>query len=187
MKKRAVFLDRDGTINREMGYLSDIKKLYVFTNAARAIKLLSEAGFRIIIVSNQSGIARGLIKKKELEKINCRLQELLARGGARIDAFYICPHHPDERCSCRKPKTGLIKKAKRDFSLDLSRSYVIGDKLTDIEMGRNAGVRESILVLTGFGRGEMRRAGDTGFKLGPVCRDVLSASKLICRFESCSI
>lgn len=177
--KPAVFLDRDGTINREVGYLSTPKKLALFRGTSEAISLLSRAGYKVIVVSNQSGVGRGFISKETVKCINRRLEEMLAKKGARIDAFYICTHHPDDGCSCRKPKTGLIKKAARDFSLDLSRSYIIGDKLSDIEMGRRARLKESILVLTGMGRKELRRAKEVDFKLGPLSRDILAAARHI--------
>ena len=179
--KPAVFLDRDGTINRDVGYLSTPKKLALFRGTSEAISLLSRAGYKVIVVSNQSGVGRGFISKETVKCINLRLEKMLAERGARIDAFYICPHHPDDGCSCRKPRTGLIKKAARDFGLDLSRSYIIGDKLTDIEMGRRARLKESILVLTGMGRKELRRAKEGNFKLGPVSKDLLAAARSIYR------
>jgi D-glycero-D-manno-heptose 1,7-bisphosphate phosphatase len=182
--KRAAFLDRDGTINVDMGYLNDVKKLRLYSNSAKAIKLLIKKGFKIIVVTNQSGIGRGLVRKSELRNINRRLKEMLAKKGVKIDAFYICIHHPDENCKCRKPKTRLLKKAAKDFGLDLSRCYVVGDKLSDVELGRNAGLKEAILLRTGFGRRHIREAKKIGFKLGPVCRDIYSAAKLICKFES---
>lgn len=181
---RAVFLDRDGTINRDFGYLSDPRKLYIYSNAGKAIKLLSNAGFKVMIVTNQSGIGRGQVKKYELKNINRRLKGLLAKDGAKIDAIYICPHHPDENCDCRKPRPALIKKAAREFNLNLSRSYIIGDKLSDVETKEKAGLSEGILVLTGLGRRSLREAKKTKFKLGPVCRDILSAAKLICKFNA---
>ena len=185
--RRAVFLDRDGTINRDEVYLSDVRKLYVFLNSSKVIRLLSRAGFKIIVVSNQSGIGRRIIKRGELRTINRRLIEILAKRGVKIDAFYICTHRPDENCNCRKPRPGLIKKAARDFNLDLSRSYIIGDKLSDVETKEKAGLREGILVLTGWGKGSLREAKKTRFKLCPVCKDIFTAAKLICKFESCDI
>ena len=183
----AVFLDRDGTINRDEVYLSDVRKLYVFLNAIKAIRLLSKSGFKIIIVTNQSGVGRGIVKKSVLREINCKLKKSLAEKGAKIDAFYICTHRPDENCECRKPKTTLLKKAARDFGLDLSSSYIVGDKLSDVGTGMNAGLKESILVLTGIGKKEFLKAKKTRFKLGPVCKDIYSAAKLICKIESCGI
>jgi histidinol-phosphate phosphatase family protein len=182
----AIFLDRDGTINREVGYLSSPKKLRLFAGAGEAIRLLSQAGFKVIVVTNQSGVARGLLKRRELKNINRFLEAKLAKEWARIDAFYICPHHPDDNCSCRKPRTGLIKKAARDFGLDLSRSYIIGDKLSDIEMGRRARLKESILVLTGLGKKELCRAKEINFKLGRVSKDILAAARYIYQLNNVS-
>jgi len=176
---RAVFFDRDGTINRDEVYLSDVRKLYVFLNAGKAIRLLSDAGFKIIVVSNQSGIGRGIVRRSQLKIINHKLEKILAKRGAKIDAFYICPHRPNENCKCRKPRPGLIKKAAKDFNLDLSRSYIIGDKLSDVETKEKAGLKEGILVLTGLGRRSLREAKKTKFKLGPVCKDALAAARFI--------
>ena len=176
---RAVFLDRDGTINRDEVYLSDVRKLYVFLNAGKAIRLLSDAGFKIIVVSNQSGIGRGIVRRSQLKIINHKLEKILAKRGAKIDAFYICPHRPNENCKCRKPRPGLIKKAAKDFNLDLSRSYIIGDKLSDVETKEKAGLKDGILVLTGLGRRSLHEAKKTKFKLGPVCKDSLAAARLI--------
>jgi len=178
-QNRAVFFDRDGTINRDECYLSDVRKLYVFLNAGKAIRLLSDAGFKIIVVSNQSGIGRGIVRRSQLKIINHKLEKILAKRGAKIDAFYICPHRPNENCKCRKPRPGLIKKAAKDFNLDLSRSYIIGDKLSDVETKEKAGLKEGILVLTGLGRRSLREAKKTKFKLGPVCKDALAAARFI--------
>jgi histidinol-phosphate phosphatase family protein len=183
-KNRAVFLDRDGTINREMGYLRDLNKLYIYSNTARAIRLLSCAGFKIIVVSNQSGVGRGMIKRQDFKNINHKIKESLARKGANIDAFYICPHHPDDNCTCRKPRTGLINKAAKKFGLELSSSYIIGDKLSDIELKKRAGLKEAVLVLTGFGKKHLCKAREDGVELGPVARDILSAARLILKIES---
>lgn len=184
LNNRAVFLDRDGTINREKGYLRDLNKLYIYSNTARAIRLLSEAGFKIIVVSNQSGVGRGMIRRSDFKNINRKIKESLAGKGANVDAFYICPHHPDDNCNCRKPRTGLINKAAKRFDLKLSSSYIIGDKLSDIELKKTAGLKEGILVLTGFGEKHLRKAREDGVELGPVARDILSAAKLILKIES---
>jgi len=151
---KAVFLDRDGTINQEIHYLTDPRDLELLPSVAEAIKMLNEAKFEVIIVTNQSAIARGLLTKRKLEEIHNRLLKILNDKGAKIDAIYYCPHHPDENCTCRKPKSGLIFKASKEHSIDLSESYVVGDKLIDIKSGRNAGCK-AILVLTGYGKTEL--------------------------------
>jgi D-glycero-D-manno-heptose 1,7-bisphosphate phosphatase len=156
--KIAVFIDRDGTITEEMGYLKDPKKLRLIPRSAEAIKLLNEKRIPVIVVSNQSGVARGYFTEGMVKKTNKRLKELLANKEAHLDGIYYCPHHPEfgspkyrKDCSCRKPKPGMLLKAARRFNLDLKRCYVIGDKVEDIELAKNVGAK-GILVLTGYGK-----------------------------------
>jgi len=153
MSSPAVFLDRDGTINEEMGYINHLSRFRVFPQAVPAIRRLNEAGLKVVLVSNQSGIARGYFSEALLQQVHQQLSELLAAGGARLDGLYLCTHHPNEGCPCRKPKPELLLRAARDLDLDLSRSYLVGDRYKDIETAANAGV-EGLLVLTGYGRGE---------------------------------
>lgn len=157
MGSSAVFLDRDGTINEEVGYLSDPEQVSLLPGAADAIARLRAAGFKIVVVTNQSGIARGLFTVKELKHVNLALERLLEENGARVDAFYFCPHHPRHGekvdCECRKPKPGMAIKAAKELGIDLSRSYFVGDKISDIELGFNAGGK-TVLVLTGYGMEE---------------------------------
>lgn len=159
MSSPAVFLDRDGTINEEMGYINHLSRFKVLPQAAPAIRRLNEAGLKVVVVSNQSGLARGYFSAALLEEVHRQLAEVLAAGGARLDAFYLCTHRPDEVCPCRKPKPELILRAARDLDLDLRRSYLVGDRYNDIQTGANAGVK-GILVLTGYGRGELEFIGD---------------------------
>lgn len=151
----AVFLDRDGTINEEVDYLSDPADLVLLPGAAAAIRRWNGAGYLVVVVTNQSGIARGLLDEERLREIHDRLQRMLAREGAAIDAFYHCPHHPDfgepplrERCGCRKPAPGMLLRAAEELHLDLERSWIVGDSLRDLEAGAAVGVR-GILVETG--------------------------------------
>jgi len=155
MSSPAVFLDRDGTINEEMGYISDPDRVFLLPQAIPAIRRLNEAGLKVVVITNQSGIARGYFLPHTLQDIHQRLQDLLAEGGAHLDSelIYYCPHGPDDPCTCRKPQPGLIKQAAQEHDLDLSKSYLIGDRYRDIEAAANAGVK-GILVLTGYGRGE---------------------------------
>jgi D-glycero-D-manno-heptose 1,7-bisphosphate phosphatase len=153
MSSPAVFLDRDGTINEEMGYINHLSRLQVFPQAAPAIRRLNRAGLQVVVVSNQSGAARGYFPEALIGEVHRHLTELLAAGHARLDGLYVCTHHPNEGCPCRKPKPALIFQAARDLDLDLSRSYLVGDRYKDLETAANAGVR-GILVLTGYGRGE---------------------------------
>jgi D-glycero-D-manno-heptose 1,7-bisphosphate phosphatase len=157
LARRAVFLDRDGTINEEMGYLSDPSKVALLPGAAGALAKLRGAGFLLVVLTNQSGIARGYYTEKELEEVNGTLQGMLKGSGAEVDAFYFCPHHPDYggkvNCDCRKPKTGMADRAAREMSIDLTRSYFVGDKCSDVELGINAGGK-AVMVTTGYGMEE---------------------------------
>ncbi len=148
MKKQpAVFLDRDGTLIEEVNYLSRVEDLRLFPFTANAVQLLKDSGFLVIVVTNQSGIGRGIYTEAAMHGIHEKIQSELS--GA-IDAFYFCPHLPCDGCNCRKPNTGMIDAAMADFDIDLENSWMIGDKKIDVELGRTAGTR-SILVLTGYG------------------------------------
>jgi D-glycero-D-manno-heptose 1,7-bisphosphate phosphatase len=154
----AVFIDRDGTLNEDIGYVSTPDELVLYPWAAEAVRLVNESGLLSIVITNQSGIARGMYTEEELASIHFRMIEQLSRQGARIDAVYYCPHHPevgDARyriaCDCRKPRIGMLDRAARDHRIDLARSFVVGDKASDIKLAGNAGAR-SALVLTGYGR-----------------------------------
>lgn len=153
MSNIAVFLDRDGTINEEMGYINHLSRLVLLPQAIPAIRRLNEAGLKVVLITNQSGAARGYFTPTLVEEVHQRLQDLLAAAGAHLDGIYTCLHGPDDDCPCRKPKPGLIRQAARDLDLDLAHSYLVGDRYNDVETAANAGV-QGILVLTGYGRGE---------------------------------
>ncbi len=146
--KKAVFLDRDGTLIEEVNFLARVEDLRLFPFSVEAIKLLKKNGFLIVVVTNQSGIGRGIFGENDMHALHGEIQ---LRLGGLIDAFYFCPHLPDENCACRKPKTQMIERACADFSIDLENSWMIGDKKLDVETGFNAGTKTA-LVLTGYGR-----------------------------------
>jgi D-glycero-D-manno-heptose 1,7-bisphosphate phosphatase len=158
-KKRpvAVFLDRDGTINEEVGYLDRIEKIRLLPGAAGAIRRINESGMKAVVVTNQSGIARGFFDETFVARVHAHLREMLRSEGALIDAFYFCPHHPTEgrgaylkTCGCRKPAPGMLLLAAEELRIDPNRSYMVGDTLKDIEAGTGIGAR-GILVRTGYG------------------------------------
>ena len=150
----AVFLDRDGTIAEEVGYLNHPSRFRMFPFAAAAIRRLNEAGLPVVVVTNQSGVGRGYFPESLVHSVNELMKKDLAATGARIDAIYYCSHTSADRCDCRKPKAGLLERAAREHSLDLPRSFVVGDRYGDIELARNVRAR-SILVRTGYGEGEL--------------------------------
>lgn len=145
----AVFLDRDGTINYDPGYLSDPGALKLLSGASSAIARLNAEGIKTIVVSNQSGIGRGLFTETRLAKVHDRLRDLLrAEAGATLDGIYYCPHHPNDGCQCRKPGQEMLLRASKDLDVDTKRSYMIGDKASDIMFAVNAGLK-GLLVKTG--------------------------------------
>jgi histidinol-phosphate phosphatase family protein len=157
MSAPAIFIDRDGTLNEDRGYLSSVDELIVYPWSAEAVRLVNASGLKAIVISNQSGIARELCSQEEVRTINDTLAAELRRGGARLDGIYYCPHHPEigrppyrMTCECRKPRPGLVQMAAREHDIDIRRSYVVGDKWSDLELAHNAGAR-SALVLTGYG------------------------------------
>jgi D-glycero-D-manno-heptose 1,7-bisphosphate phosphatase len=159
-QRRAVFMDRDGTISEEIGYVNHPSRYRVFPYSAEAVRLLNEAGWLAILVTNQAGVARGYFTEDVITAVHNVLKHELSERGAELDAIYYCAHHPTVGeapyrfdCDCRKPKPGLIERAAAEFEIDLQQSWMIGDRYSDIELARNAGVH-SAFVLSGYGRGE---------------------------------
>jgi D,D-heptose 1,7-bisphosphate phosphatase len=182
----AVFLDRDGTINEEKGYLDRLEKLSLIPGTAEAIRLLNSRGMKVVVVTNQSGVARGLFDEAFLGTLHARLTAMLKQEGASLDRIYYCPHHPTEgrgpyrlRCDCRKPAPGLLLRACEELGLDSTRSYMVGDTLYDIEAGARAGIR-GILVRTGYGNAAAETLAAPGTNGGArVVRPVHIAADLL--------
>ena len=148
---RYVVLDRDGTLNVEKQYLCDPAELELIPGAIEGLRLLQKHGFGLVVISNQSGIGRGIVSKDVVEAINARLTGLLQREGVKLDGIYYCPHSPDQHCSCRKPSPSMIYQAGKELNFDPAESFVVGDKCSDVEMGKRANA-VTILVLTGYGK-----------------------------------
>ena len=148
MSSRAVFLDRDGTIAKDVHYCHRVEDFKILPTVPDAIKLLNDNGFKIIVITNQSGVARGYFTEETLAQIHQKMKDELGKYGARVDAIYYCPHHPDENCECRKPKTALFHRAVKEHNIDLGNSYMIGDMQMDIDAGNAMGCK-TILVTTG--------------------------------------
>ena len=164
--KRAVFLDRDGTLVEEVGYLDRLDRLSLFPWSIDAVRVLNRAGFVVVVVSNQAGVARGFFPEPFVLEVQHEIDRAVAAGGGRIDGWYYCPHHPDapladyrRDCECRKPRPGMIHRAQADLGIDPSGSYVIGDRWLDVQLGHNVGAR-GILVRTGYGATEERQPPD---------------------------
>jgi D-glycero-D-manno-heptose 1,7-bisphosphate phosphatase len=149
-----VFLDRDGTIAEEVGYLNHVSRFRLLPGVAAAIRTLNEAELPVIVVTNQSGVGRGYFPESVVKEVHDRMREGLLAAGARLDGVYYCPHVSADGCECRKPKTGMFEQAARELRLDLKRSFAVGDRYGDIEAAHRAGAR-SVLVRTGYGEGEL--------------------------------
>jgi D-glycero-D-manno-heptose 1,7-bisphosphate phosphatase len=188
--KRAVFIDRDGTISEEVGYINHASRFRLFPFAADAVRQLNESGWLAIIVTNQAGVARGYFDEKMVQEIHLAMTRDLESAGARLDAVYYCVHHPSVGeppyrldCDCRKPRPGLISRAAQDFNIDLAQSWMIGDRYSDVELARNAKVN-SAFVMSGYGRGEWEHQRSK-WNLQPdlVAENLLEAVQQILRSE----
>jgi D-glycero-D-manno-heptose 1,7-bisphosphate phosphatase len=176
--KRAVFLDRDGTINEEVQYLGRVEDFHLLPGAAEGIRLLNERGWVAVVITNQAGIGRGYYTVADMQAIHARMRAELAEAGASIDAIYYCPHHPNDACACRKPLPGMYEQAARELNLDLAASYAVGDKQSDLQPGRQLGCR-TILVLTGYGPQHLEQMRQSGAGPDLVARDLLQAAQQI--------
>ncbi|MEE9225668.1 MAG: D-glycero-beta-D-manno-heptose 1,7-bisphosphate 7-phosphatase [Bacteroidota bacterium] len=185
MKRVALFLDRDGTINEEREFISSPEQVQLIPRSAEAIRDANAAGIKVFVITNQSGIARGFLTEQQLAELHRRLLELLQRERAHIDGIYYCPHYPElgsdgygGGCECRKPKPGLLQRAAKEFDVDLARSYLVGDRLIDIQTGKAAGTT-NVLVLTGYGRREYEASGVNDPAIDYVARDLYDAWQYI--------
>ncbi|HEY4716219.1 MAG TPA: HAD family hydrolase [bacterium] len=187
---RAVFLDRDGTINDEAGYINHMDRFRLLPRVEKAIRAFNELGFATVVITNQGGVAKGFFTETFLKKLHLTMIKELRRKGAKIDAVYYCPHHPhgsvkaySVRCRCRKPSDELVKSAIKELGLVLDGSYIIGDQKRDIEFGRKLGLT-TILVKTGYGKGEIIFKKFNGYESPDyVADDLYDASKWILKRE----
>ncbi len=187
-RRIAVFLDRDGTINEQMGYINHLSRFVLLPGVAQGVRLLNEHGIPAVVVTNQSGLARGYFPPALLDAVHAEMERLLAAEGARIDGIYVCPHHPEAKvaqyrqsCRCRKPLPGLLEQAAADLHLDLARSFIVGDRWSDLECGVRVGAAP-VLVLTGYGQGELEYIGPQK-KIQPavIAGNLLEAAQQIIR------
>jgi D-glycero-D-manno-heptose 1,7-bisphosphate phosphatase len=180
----AVFLDRDGTINEDVGYLTDLAELHIYPYAPDAIRLLRRAGFAIVVVTNQGGIGRGVLADSLVQRTHDIIAARLARAGAPVDAWYYCPHHPEAvvaglstPCDCRKPGIAMPLAAAARLGLDLTRSWVIGDHWRDVQMGHGVGAR-AVLLRTGHGR-DQEAARPDGQRVEAICDNLMAAAAFV--------
>jgi D-glycero-D-manno-heptose 1,7-bisphosphate phosphatase len=166
----AVFLDRDGTISEETGYINAVDNFSLYRYSSTAIKKLNELGLKVIVITNQASVAKGLCTEDTINSIHKRMRDLLWKDGAIIDAIYFCPHHLEGTidkyridCQCRKPKIGMVLEALKHFKLNLNDSFVVGDKVSDIETGFNSKMK-TILVLTGYGKESLKKINENNIK-----------------------
>ena len=189
MKSKAAFIDRDGNLIVETGYMDEVGKVKFYSRSIAALKLLKEAGFKVIVVTNQSGVARGYFTEKFVQDTHLHINALLKKHGLKIDGFYYCPHHKKavrgkyrKDCSCRKPNTGMLEAAASKHKIDLKKSVTIGDKLSDVKLGHNAGAK-GIIVLTGYGRKEKEKIKENKIKPDFIARDFYAAVKWAIKTE----
>lgn len=186
MSRPAVFLDRDGTINEQRGYINHISRFVLLPGTAEAVRLLNEHGFLAIIVTNQSGVARGYFPIELVNEVHEHLKELLRKEGTYVDGIFFCPHyHRGEvgeytiECNCRKPRPGLIEKARKNLDIDMAGSYLIGDRVSDIELAKRCNLK-GVLVKTGYGKGDLEYVfPNSRAKPLHVAKDLLAAVRWI--------
>jgi histidinol-phosphate phosphatase family protein len=183
---RAAFIDRDGNLIHEVGYISSLERIKFYSRSVKAVKFLKENGYKIIVVTNQSGVARNYIPESFVRDAHKKISAMLKKHGLKIDAFYYCPHHPKKAvikkylvdCSCRKPKTGMIDAAVKRFNIDLKESFTIGDKLTDVHLGKNAGTKTA-LVMTGYGKKEKKLIKTPYDRPDVIAKDFYQAARML--------
>ncbi len=189
LKGKAIFLDRDGTINEEVGYLDSLEKLVLYPDAFTAVRMINQSGFKAVVATNQSGVARGYFTEEFVVLVHARIQDLMRKNEASIDAFFYCPHHPDvggelyrKSCSCRKPEAGMFLQAAGVLDIDLGKSFMIGDTLRDMEAGLKAGMK-GILVRTGYGKDAENVLRNSAVKPLHIADNILEAVQWILAHE----
>lgn len=184
--KPAVFLDRDGTVSEEVGYVNHVGRFRLLPRAAQGIRRINESDYLAVLVTNQAGVARGYFKESLVIAVHERLEELLAKNGAHLDGIYYCPHHPTageppyrQDCDCRKPKPGMVLAAQRDLNIDVAQSFMVGDKHSDITFAQSVGM-QGVLVKTGYGLGEIEQwSAEWTEQPHQICEDLLDAVEWI--------
>ncbi len=186
MENIGVFIDRDGTISEEVGYINHLSRFQIYPWSPQAIRNLNHRGLKVIVVTNQAGVARGYFTEDLVIQVHEKLRHELAESGAQLDAIYYCPHHPSvgdppyrQDCNCRKPKPGMLYRAAQELNVNLARSFMVGDRYGDIELAHSVGAH-SIFVLSGYGLGEYEQQRHN-WKVQPewVVKDLLEAARIV--------
>lgn len=185
MNNIGIFLDRDGTINEELEFISSPDDVILIPRSAEAIREANQLGLKVFVITNQSGVARGFIKEEELVKVHNKLVELLNSEGAHLDAIYFCPHHPEfgvppykMECDCRKPNSGMLRQAEKEYNIDLKKSFVVGDRIIDVQTAHAVGAT-GILVLTGYGKNQIEEIQKNNIKIDYIAEDLYDAMQFI--------
>lgn len=181
MKNRAIFIDRDGTINLDVHYLDDPDKFEMYPGVGEGVKKLKDSGFKVIVITNQSGIARGYFTEKQLSDIHERMKKEFQEFDVMLDGIYYCPHHPDDNCNCRKPNTGLFEKAIREHNIDVKKSYMLGDKILDVGAGKKIGARTVLVPEPNMREEILSKKKEWGYNPDYTADDFMGAVKWILR------
>lgn len=192
MGRKAIFMDRDGTVCEEVGYVNHVDRILLLPRSAAAIKAANDAGYQTVVVTNQAGVARGYFAESLVDGVHDRVREMLAEQGARLDGIYYCPHHPEvgppayrKDCTCRKPRPGMLERARDEMGIDLDASYMVGDSAKDLGAGQRAGTT-NVLVLTGYGKGELEYQSHTwSVRPDHIAADLQDAVTWILEREAC--
>ena len=173
----AAFLDRDGVINAEVNYLHEPDKVVILPGVAEALRMIRERGYRVIVVTNQAGVAKGYYGESDIDAVHRRIDEILAAEGAKVDEYFYCPHHPQftGECDCRKPSPGMLLEAAEKFGIDCAGSFMVGDRLSDVEAGVRAGCSRSFLVRSGYGETVIAEQDVSGIEIAD---DLLDAVRM---------
>jgi D-glycero-D-manno-heptose 1,7-bisphosphate phosphatase len=192
MGRKAIFMDRDGTVCEEVGYVNHVDRILLLPRSAAAIKAANDAGYQTVVVTNQAGVARGYFAESLVDGVHDRVREMLAEQGTRLDGIYYCPHHPEvgppayrKDCTCRKPRPGMLERARDEMGIDLDASYMVGDSAKDLGAGQRAGTT-NVLVLTGYGKGELEYQSHTwSVRPDHIAADLQDAVTWILEREAC--
>lgn len=179
MKNKAIFIDRDGTINIDFHYIGDPELFQMYPGVVEGVRRLKDEGYLVIVITNQSGIARGYFTEEDLKRVHQKMEEEFASSGVRLDGIYYCPHHPDDNCLCRKPNTALFEQAIKEHDIDTSKSFMIGDKDLDVAAGKKIGLKTILINELDIRENLTKKMDDWQHRPDYIAKDFLGATKWI--------